>query len=561
MALQYPSSLIDMHTHMFNADYLPLRGIFWSRGVPDPLNGWLARLSWALTKTSKFPNLVLTPLELGHHKDFALDAHEISDERHAHNLEMLDEYIEVLADNGSKLYLHSQLDMSAAEIKMKAARGPDSLSMELENLFSEIHKEFGDTDSAKDLHLEMDVGNKFHAESLSGETKAWAWGWGAGLRRMLRRFLKKAMKFVEKAVDLIDFVWNMTKREKDLLTRLQNYYATRNIPFILVHYMMDMQFPYQAARDKVKDGAVKVDFYRDRQNTPSQLSQMKDLAEHSQGTLLGFSAFDPVRFLKSGSSVMDIKAHLDKAIESDMLGFKFYPPLGFKAAENNIPGMDYVVDVFLDYCVEHDLPVFTHCTPEGFEVSPDSESGLNAHPKYWRAALEKNEARRNLRLCLGHAGGGKYELKSGYVSHGWIASDSEQWEHEDNFAKHVVDLCREFPNVYCEFANIDTILDQSSHRENLQKNLIARLSDEAGVGTYSLRRKIMYGTDWHMVGMVNDVIRYFDELVGIFNSPGLIDMMPAFFRDNAIEFLNRGRLITEVENNFPVNFQALGDIT
>ena len=556
MALQYPSSLIDMHTHMFNADYLPLRGIFWSRGVPDPLNGWLARLAWALTKTSKFPDLILTPLDLESHAVSALKTHETLGGEHGHDPEMLDQYIEVLADNGAKLYLHSQLDVGTVKIREKAASSSDPISAELDDLFADIHSEFGDLDSAADLNLEMKVDSRFKAKPLSGESKAWAWSWGAGLRRMLRRFLKKAMRFVEKAVDLIDFVWNMTKREKELLVRLQNYYATRNIPFILVHYMMDMQFPYQKARNKVKDGTVKVDFYRDKKNRPSQLSQMRDLAKQSQGTLLGFSAFDPVRFLESGSSAKDIKAHLDKAMEAEMLGFKFYPPLGFRAAENDIPGMDYVVDVFLDYCVENDIPVFTHCTPEGFEISPNAESGLNAHPKYWRAALEKSEARRDLRLCLGHAGGGRYRLKSGYVSHGWIAKSSQQWEDEDNFAKHVVDLCREFPNVYCELANIETILDQVTHRENLHQNLIARLSDEADVGTYSLQRKIMYGTDWHMVGMVNDVIKYFDVLVSIFNDSSLIDMMSAFFRDNAIEFLKQSHLMTEVENNFPANFQS-----
>lgn len=539
MTLLYPKSIIDMHTHMFNADYLPLRGIFWSRGVPDPLNGWLARLAWGLTKTSQFESMKLTPLVFKPHTELIEKAHKKLDGAHEDDPEIVDHYIEVLAENAAKLFLHSQIKTNKTFHRANKTQHPTKLHLELKELFKEIHDEFGDLDSANDLNLETIEEIDIQKNLFTIETKAWAWSWGAGLRKMLRRFLHKAMRFVEKSADLIDFIWNMTKTEEELLGRLQNYYADRDIPVTLVHYMMDMQFPYQNSRGRIKDGTVKIEFYRDTNKYPSQLSQMQKLSKQSKGTLLGFSAFDPVRFLESGSSKKDIIAHLDKAIKFDMLGFKFYPPLGFRAATNDIPGMEYVVDVFLDYCIEHDLPVFTHCTPEGFEISPASESGLNADPRYWRAALEKNESRHNLRLCLGHAGGGSYSLKSGYISHGWVSSDPFQWESEDNYAKHVVELCREFPNVYCELANIDTILHQAIHLKNLKENLLKRLVDERDMGPHSLHDKIMYGTDWHMVGMVNDVIEYFDVLVALFNDPRLIDMIPKFFRSNALQFLNQ----------------------
>jgi len=555
--MKYPSSIIDMHTHMFNADYLPLRGIFWSRGVLDPLNGWLARLSWAITKISKFPSFTPTPLMIrAGNRESAANAKILSvkDDTRMGGTPDLDDYIDVICEDSVKVYYKSQIVSHSVLEKDTDLRIGKGLRSDIQKLFEEIHEEFGDAESAAELGMARSTKTK--ARLVSEIDRKGLAVWGGGLRRMLRRFLKRVAKFVEHAIDLLDFVWNMTKTEKKLLKRLQNYYRSRHIPFVLVHYMMDMQYPYRKARGITKDGQVKLDFYRDSPGQPSQLSQMKKLAEHSNGTLLGFSAFDPTRFLERGSSDKDIVSYLEKAKSQGMIGFKFYPPLGFRPAQNNISGMDYVVDVFLDYCCMSDTPVFTHCTPSGFELSPKTETGLNADPRFWRTALEKSDTRRKLRLCFGHAGGGIFKRKSGYTSHGWLAKNAAEWNRDDNYAKHVVNLCKEFPNVYCEMANIDSILDDAKHRDNLRENLATQLSCENNTGTFSLSDKIIYGTDWHMVGMVNDVIRYFDVLVDIFNDAELVGMIPAFFHENAEKFLKQEKFVTNAFGKFSENIPS-----
>lgn len=59
---------------------------------------------------------------------------------------------------------------------------------------------------------------------------------------------------------------------------------------------------------------------------------------------------------------------------------------------------------FFDWCVQKNVPIFVHCTPEGFQTS--KKLGLNAHPKYWREILKERRWNK-LRLCFGHAGGGQ----------------------------------------------------------------------------------------------------------------------------------------------------------
>ncbi len=60
------------------------------------------------------------------------------------------------------------------------------------------------------------------------------------------------------------------------------------------------------------------------------------------------------------------------------------------------------IDDFLRYCVEYSMPVFVPCTPVDFQTH--RQEGGNAHPKYWGPTLARHP---DLRLCFGHAGGGR----------------------------------------------------------------------------------------------------------------------------------------------------------
>lgn len=528
--MKHPNKIVDMHTHMFNARYLPLKGIFRAFGVRDEFVTPLARFCWFLTRYS----------------DFNLGTREFSEQFENVSVsgslrtpytknKIVDVYLESLASDcahlveesltSNSLIIDDSVDMiDSIENCVVFMEIEDAANLLISSIFS-----IGDLSELMSLipyATGHDGRKRINLESFV-------------LRDFFKNFLRYAFKFVEEAIDKIDFAWNLTHSEKQILTRLQAYYKDVVPHADLVHYMMDIAYPYNQNPRFPNDGYTPYKFYKSPRG--SQLFRMHGLSQCSQKQLIGFSAFDPVRFHKMKSDQEEVIAHLEAAKSFGMLGFKFYPPMGFRAAINDDPAIDNIVDIFLDYCVRTETPVFAHCTPGGFELSKETKTGLNSDPIFWRAALEK-PGRYNLRLCLGHAGGGMYDVtkpcsSENEMSYGWLASNT-QWNSSTNYAFKVADLCREFPNVYCELANIDTIIDDVSLRSNFKVNLIRELNSTHG--RYRFSDKIMYGTDWHMVGMVNDAVKYFEILVEIFNDPKLIPYFDQFFSETAKRYLNIG---------------------
>ena len=135
--------------------------------------------------------------------------------------------------------------------------------------------------------------------------------------------------------------------------------------------------------------------------------------------------------------------------------------MGYRPWDNVEDGLQQRVSDFLHACVEWDVPIFTHCSPRGFQAKKGW--GLNSNPKYWANALAQ-ETLKGLRLCLGHAGGGKQKNTfdgNELESWGWNAQTPDQWDHDDNFARTVVDLCRTYENVYCGTGHLDDALHPS----------------------------------------------------------------------------------------------------
>lgn len=519
-----------MHTHMFNARYLPLKGIFRSYEVPNIFVTPLARFCWFLTRYSDFNLTPRTPL-LQFVEPEKYKQHHKPDVKK----KMIEGYIEAMAKDCTTL-VNECLDLNNVVFQS---------SLE-ENDSSENCIVFSPTEKAATLLVSsiLDAYDKSMPLALPikseirGGQKTYTFN-KTNLKDLFKNFLSYAFQSVEHIVDTLDFAWNLTHSEIEIYNRLRAYYADVVNDSTLVHFMMDMAEPFNKNSKYPNDGHTPIAYYKDKNG--SQLSRMKGLFEYAQNQLIGFSAFDPIRFLKNQSDREEIIAHLDGAKSYGLLGFKFYPPLGYRPAENEDERLNNIVDIFLDYCVKTGTPVFTHCTPGGFKLSKNSKKGLNSDPSFWKTALEKT-GRKKLRLCLGHAGGGIYDVTPDKknttvkeMSYGWLSTEV-QWKLSTNYAKKVAHLCREFPNVYCELANIDVIIEDKRLRENMRENLIRELNSP--VGTYPLHNKIMYGTDWHMVGMVNDAVSYYQRLLEIFNDDALIGYFDKFFYGNAKRYLN-----------------------
>lgn len=537
---EFPEVLIDMHTHLFNARYVPLKEILISKGVPKATAGLLARLILDLTGKSRDADL--------NKASFKNLSHE--------------EIIDGIISNIAALALDELTALAvgatnATRIKGEGERewmAEETLSrMEESDLYKvavEINRLYGDV--GQDAEAETEALMRALSEGLAQEEAMLSRnvrGVFSSFPSHLKRFIASALNTVEHSEDFMEFLWTMLLREEHIVQRLKSNYGRHAGVDLVVHHMMDMDHPF--------DGTSTYPFYTE------QLNRMMQLERDAQGELLGFAAFDPTRCVNEGLSDSAIEELLATSLNHGKRGFKFYPPMGFKAAGNdNQPRIEHAIDIFLDYCVDHHLPVFTHCTPEGFEQTPGA--GMNAHPRHWEVALTKKESRKNLILCFGHAGGGHREITENGIKkklHGWLADPDvpAQWTDENNYARWVVELCTQFPNVYGELSYFHEIIDSPVDNKNLQFNLVreyqrTRDAFERGELSSPLEDKLMYGSDWHMPSMVNEVDDYLKFIVNIFHGEQLAPVADKFFFKNAVRYLRLAEFIPTARDKFGDSF-------
>jgi predicted TIM-barrel fold metal-dependent hydrolase len=338
----------------------------------------------------------------------------------------------------------------------------------------------------------------------------------------------------------VRFIGIMTRQHGEIVATLELKYPQVDL---FVHHMMDMGTGY--------DDETTVPFDK-------QLPMMQKLDQAFPGKLLHFAAFDPFRR----------KAALPLAEEAfsnfGAVGWKIYPPSGYRAAENATLGFpprpswvpyfwlrrqwnrrydgwmpkeldDTLQGAFSRAVTTKTVPLFTHCTPGGFEAARDY--GKMADPNFWATALDD---RRNagLRLCFGHSGGEDY----------WFSDTANDSNHQANsqkdpwqFGNKVVELCLTYPDVYCEVGYLDGILDPKK-AALLSKRLESVLNRPSKDRKWKFGDKIMYGTDWHMIYKEPDYDKYlarWDEVIKKING-GI--WRQAFFAGNAKKFLRLDEL-------------------
>jgi predicted TIM-barrel fold metal-dependent hydrolase len=300
----------------------------------------------------------------------------------------------------------------------------------------------------------------------------------------------RPVELFETASGFLKWLVLMTRCEARIFRMLRRAYPTASL---FVHHMMDM--------DNYYPGSSHYPFVTD------QLPRIRDLVAASGSHLLAFVAFDPRR--------EEWKEILNVALDAGCVGVKFYPPNGYKPSEDPDPVVRDRIEKFFACCVQRDVPVFTHCTPHGFEAYKCS--GRLSDPVNWRPVLRAN---RSLRLCFAHAGGGAF----------WFGhSEAEGYV----YGERVVELCRTHPNVYCEVGYLDEILTPNGPKRfrAILETLLATPGNEG------LADRIMYGTDWHMIFRLRDHRHYLAAFEQAFDSPILRRIRNRFFRENAIRYL------------------------
>lgn len=236
-----------------------------------------------------------------------------------------------------------------------------------------------------------------------------------------------------------------------------------------------------------------------------QIELISKINARLKGRLMPFVSIDPRR-----ENMMTL---LTEAIEKmGFLGVKVYPPQGYcidpDAFYNKGLGITEKMHTFFEYLEKHQIPVTTHCSRGsayaynllGYRELCDEL----AHPKHIKALLKSYPM---LRLNIAHMGGDldvmfniepslidkvlkwlKAFFKSLWGIHKKkIVDDGVTW------AEQVISLVKKYPNVYTDIGYHDYAVDkrtQKAYKEGIKE----LLKDDV------LRKKIIFGTDWPMIG-------------------------------------------------------------
>jgi predicted TIM-barrel fold metal-dependent hydrolase len=492
--------MIDIHSHLFNLKYLPVYGIIkrYSLGIiPDPIAKGVEFILIATTKSdidiSGGATVEESVFKKMYNKDFVLP-----DQKSLFEIPGGDFVDHFVYNMSPSTVVHTTVTKALAEFELIDGVFGAKPTTELFQTFT--------GNIASGLPPEIEI-----TEMLLGKFK-----------KMLRWVFSKMKQGGEHVEDNLRWFYFMTKSEHQMIERLQ---ASEAGIKLFVHHMMDV--------DNYFDSNSSFDF------ATVQIPKMEKLnKEYETGKpiqLMAFVAFDP----KKENGLAIIKDAIDNR---GFKGVKFYPPMGYRAADNNNEIIQKRIDELFQYCVDKKVAVFTHCNNAGFEAHRLLHSGYNSNPKYWEKALMKHP---DLRLCLAHAGGveGWFApvTPDDEISYETINSETVKNKHQrdwnSSYAKLVYKLCVHYENVFCDAAYLDEVYDEitlANYRKRLEI-LFGKTTEK-----YAFKNKMMYGSDWHMLFKEGKQDTYFTKYQELFdpnNNPDLAVYGDDFFEGNARKFL------------------------
>ena len=504
--MSYPATVIDVHCHAFNARYLPLEGMFRRYHTGKWIARRLASIINRVTGASfpEPPARAAIADDLGPDRDseLALDRflltvesafNPFADRAADTTLDRLDLETDLSAD----LLFQELVELQRGfELSGESSEVPTDEDFDPKIEGRDLVLATADADNPPIREFAEDVVAMRAADLGSAVT----WLFRRALRWLVRKAATLMMKFArdwiwEPLKDLATFISRVVSSEANIVQSLLDSYQERQNVLFHVHHMMDMEHGYKG----------KAPFYR---YPFEQLDRMKALAQTYPDRLIGFAAFDPRR--------PDWKLLFHKAVEFGFCGFKFYPSMGYLPWNNPDSEIQQRVADFFELAADEGIPVFTHCSPGG--VQAEKGSGLNADPDHWADTLA---AYPHLRLCFGHGGGGKME-NGKLVSYGWYAKNDTEWQHADNYACKVVQLCRKYEHVYCGVGELHEIVDTRSwESKSFATNFLREWQRDTEANLpWAFADKCLYGSDNYMLKIGRKASRFLDVFAGLLTDAG-----------------------------------------
>ncbi|MCC2689459.1 MAG: hypothetical protein K0S21_2262 [Rhizobiaceae bacterium] len=273
----------------------------------------------------------------------------------------------------------------------------------------------------------------------------------------------------------------LTRRRGDMLDRLVGLYGGEARTRVFVPALVDFERWFQASESVSA--------------AEDQIAVMSALARRrADAVILNFAPFCPLRAALEREDGRDPLATLRWAVaDMGFAGVKLYPPLGFAPTGNDdatlagLPrapagggaALDAELDAFYAWCVASDVPVTAHATN-----TQDAGicSALQASPARWRPVLQRHA----LRLNLAHFGGFGEEMGAAFC----VDPEGVDWE------RHGARLMADAPGVHVDLSYwSEAALPGSLRRADVLEKLTALL-----VEFPVLRTRLLYGSDWTMIG-------------------------------------------------------------
>ncbi len=499
--LPQETRIIDVHTHTFNARYLPLRGIL--LGKRDALFPITTLISDSCAKTVAQALVNCTELASGPNR--------AAIERHPDT-----KRIRETAQPGWLCRVFLSIIDDA--VKSGVWNSEKSLDEQLTAL--------------DQMAAHMSVVQKLAVRAAANMM---------GMQKHVKGG-KEGSGTITGTQSFMRFLWILTQNDEQMTKLFRDMHrgAPMKGPITMISHMMDLAPVY----DQPADGEALLDF------PTQQVRRMERYQNAPQSHLVYFVAYTPYRDYPPAGQPMNALQVVQDAIQHHgAKGVKIYPPSGYRPFANDIkirpwaisryPGeqwdarygglgedrdkaLDDEMNVLLEWCISNDVPVLVHSGYGEFEARR-GYGEYHSNPEYWRQFLEAHSRPGHpctLRLCLGHAGGEDY----------WFGTGT----HAD-WGQCVYQLCTNYPNVYCEITTSAAMIEPTTQAHFVDQ--VSRLFAESSTATYPFATKLMYGTDWPLPdkGEPAAVLRATEQA---FLHPLLVPHYADYFSGNAIRFLN-----------------------
>lgn len=288
----------------------------------------------------------------------------------------------------------------------------------------------------------------------------------------------------------------LTRSRSDILTELVRLYGGEERIRVFSPSLVDFVSWYPR-REKISP-------LSDQINVMSAIAQQRQDA-----VLLNFAPFCPLRAALEREDVPGrdpLFRVQDAVMNKGFAGVKLYPPVGFKPLKNEgisfqsvarapaegAAAIDWELHALYRWCNDNGVPIKAHANNS---IGRGECTALYASPENWRPVLETYS---DLRINLAHFGG--FDETD---------PDNDECKPDDprDWEALTAELVRDFENIYLDVGFWTDVVRETPGREarlKATRNLLREVPRIAD--------RIMYGSDWSMIGRVVGHETYLAEI-------------------------------------------------